>query len=111
MRQSEERLGAGEAYTDEGLIFCDRFGRPLHPKIVSNQFRKAVMRHGLPYPSIHGLRHSWATLALQAGVHPKVVQERLGHSTVSITLDIYSHVNPAMDADAAKTVAALIRNY
>ncbi len=62
------------------------------------------------YLSVHGLRHSWATFALQAGVYPKIVQERLGHSTISITLDVYSHVNPAMDADAANTVAALIRS-
>ena len=92
---------------DQGLVFCSRLGDPMHPKVVSNQFRKAVARHAMPYLSVHGLRHSWATLALQAGIHPKIVQERLGHSTISITLDIYSHVNPAMDADAANTVAAL----
>ena len=109
-RQHQERLAAGPGYADQGLVFCQRNGEPLHPKVVSNQFRKAVARHGLPYLSIHGLRHSCATLALQAGVHPKVVQERLGHSTISITLDIYSHVNPAMDSDAATTVAALIRS-
>jgi len=107
-RQREERLAAGVGYTEQGLVFSDRTGEPLHPKIVSNQFRKAVARHEMPYLSVHGLRHSWATLALQAGIHPKIVQERLGHSTISITLDIYSHVNPAMDADAANTVAALI---
>lgn len=110
-RQRKERLAAGSAYTDEGLVFPDRTGKPLHPKVVSNQFRKSVTRHEMPYLSIHGLRHSWATLALQAGVHPKIVQERLGHSTISITLDIYSHVNPAMDADAANTVAALIGSH
>jgi hypothetical protein len=66
--------------------------------------------HDLPYLSVHRLCHTWATLALQAGVHPKVVQERLGHSTIAITLDIYSHVNPAMDAEAADTVADLIKN-
>jgi integrase len=65
----------------------------------------------MPYLSVHGLRHSWATLALQAGIHPKIVQERLGHSTIAITWDIYSHVNPAMDADAANAVAALIRSH
>jgi len=54
------------------------------------------------------LRHTWATLALEAGVHPKVVQERLGHSNVSITLDLYSYVSPAMQTDAADRVAALI---
>jgi len=68
-----------------------------------------VGRHEMPYLSMHGLRHTWATLALQAGVHPKVVQERLGHSTIAITLDIYSHVNPAMDSEAANKVATLIR--
>lgn len=107
-RLREERLEAGAAYAEQGLVFPTRTGDPLHPKVVSNQFRKAVARHEMPYLSVHGLRHSWATLALQAGVHPKIVQERLGHSTIAITLDIYSHVNPAMDADAANTVAALI---
>ena len=90
-------------------MFCTRVGDPLHSKVASDLFRKAVARCEMPYLSVHGLRHTWATLALQAGVHPKVVQERLGHSTISITLDIYSHVNPAMDTDAANTVAALIR--
>ncbi|HEX6299048.1 MAG TPA: tyrosine-type recombinase/integrase [Acidimicrobiia bacterium] len=53
-------------------------------------------------------RHTWATLALASGVHPKVVQERLGHSSIAITLDRYSHVIEGMDRDAAETVAALI---
>ena len=110
-RQHQERLAAGVGYADQGLVFSSRTGEPLHPKVVSNQFRKAVARHDMPYLSVHGLRHSWATLALQAGIHPKIVQERLGHSTIAITLDIYSHVNPAMDADAADTVAALIRSH
>lgn len=56
----------------------------------------------------HDLRHTHATLALRAGVHPKVVQERLGHASIAITLDIYSHVSPAMQESAAATVAALI---
>ncbi|MCZ3389033.1 MAG: tyrosine-type recombinase/integrase, partial [Actinomycetia bacterium] len=105
----EERLLAGSGYDDQGLVFCSRAGEPLHPKVISNLFRKAVQRHDMPYLSVHGLRHTWATLALQAGVLPKIVQERLGHSTIALTLDIYSHVNPAMDAEAADTVAALIR--
>ena len=56
----------------------------------------------------HGLRHTWATLALQAGIHPKVVSERLGHSTISITLDTYSPVMPGLDVEAANVVAAKI---
>jgi integrase len=58
--------------------------------------------------TLHGLRHSWASLALQAGVHPKVVSERLGHATVSFTLDTYSHVMPGMQEDAAARVASLV---
>jgi integrase len=57
---------------------------------------------------LHGLRHTWATIALEQGVHPRVVQERLGHSNIAITLQIYSHVMPTMHDDAAATVAALI---
>ena len=60
-----------------------------------------------PSAEVHRLRHSWATLALKAGVHPKVVQERLRHSTIGITLDLYSHVLPAMETDAADRIAAL----
>lgn len=63
---------------------------------------------GLPRLTVHGLRHGHATLALQAGIHPKVVQERLGHSSVAFTLDKYSHAIPAMQEDAAAVVAALV---
>jgi integrase len=69
---------------------------------------RLVKRWGLPPLSVHGLRHTWATLALQSGVHPKVVQERLGHSSIAVTMDIYSHVLPAVESDAADRVAALI---
>jgi integrase len=58
---------------------------------------------------LHALRHTWATLALQAGIHPKVVQERLGHANVSITLNIYSHVAPTLHDEAAETVARMLR--
>ena len=61
----------------------------------------------MPHIRLHDLRHTWATLALESGIHPKVVQERLGHANVSITLDLYSHVSPAMQTDAAERVAAL----
>ena len=61
----------------------------------------------MPIISLHALRHTWATLALRAGVHPKVVQERLGHSTVAITLEIYSHVTEGLGREAADRVASL----
>jgi integrase len=58
--------------------------------------------------SLHGLRHTWATLALERGIHPRVVQERLGHSTIAITLGIYSHVAPTLHDEAAGLVASLV---
>jgi len=66
-----------------------------------------VQKWGLQRITLHGLRHTWATLALRAGVHPKVVQERLGHSTISVTLNIYSHVSVGMQRDGAEKVAGL----
>ena len=106
--QAQERLRLGAEYVDHDLVFAHSDGRPLHPERFSRTFGEQVARHRLPPLSVHGLRHSWATLALQAGVHPKVVQERLGHSTIGITLDVYSHVLPSMETDAADRVAALI---
>lgn len=67
-----------------------------------------VSRSGLPRIRLHDLRRTWATLALKAGVHPKVVSERLGHASVAFTLEVYSHVVPGMQAEAAERVAGLI---
>lgn len=97
-------MGAG--YVDHDLVFAWPDGRTYHPERFSRSFVRLVNRWGLPPLSVHGLRHTWATLALQSGVHPKVVQERLGHSSIAVTMDIYSHVLPAMETDAADRVAA-----
>jgi integrase len=78
------------------------------PNRFSIWFRRHVKRLNLPRIRLHDVRHSYATAALRAGVHPKVVSERLGHAKVGITLDTYSHVIPGMDAQAADAVAALI---
>ena len=107
-RQREERLAAGAAYQDQDLVICEPDGAPLHPKTISYQFRKAARAAGLPRIRLHDLRHTHATLALLAGVHPRVVQERLGHANVSITLDTYSHVDLDLQAAAAARVAALL---
>ena len=107
-RQARDRLLVGPAYIDLGLVFTHQDGSPLHPDTTSRNFRHRAAELGLAAIRLHDLRHTWATLALEAGVHPKVVQERLGHSNVSITLDLYSHVSPAMQTDAADRVAALI---
>jgi len=107
-RQKEERLEWGPAWTDSGLVFTRTDGKLLHPERVSKAFRTAVKKTGLPQIHLHDLRHTHATLALEAGVHPKVVSDRLGHATVAITLDIYSHAIPALSEEAAATVAALV---
>jgi integrase len=107
-RQLEERLQLGAEYDDQGLVFCTVFGTPIHPKTLSWYFDQAVKRAELPRIRLHDLRHSHATLALKAGVHPRVVQERLGHANVGVTLDTYSHVSMPMQAEAASLVASLI---
>jgi integrase len=71
-------------------------------------FARHVELAELPRIRLHGLRHTWATLALGAGVHPKIVSERLGHASIAITLDTYSHVSAGLQQDAADTVAALL---
>jgi integrase len=105
---NEQRLLVGADFTDRDLLFRLPSGEPLHPDAVSATFERQVGRYRLPRLTLHGLRHTWATLALESGVHPRVVQERLGHSTIAITLGIYSHVSPTLDSDAARTVAALM---
>ncbi len=107
-RQTEERLAWGPGWTETGLVFSREDGRPLHPERVSRWFAARVREAGLPTIPLKNLRHTWATLALQAGEHPKVVQERLGHSSITITLDTYSHAIPEMQAEAAQRVANLI---
>jgi integrase len=100
--QATRRRDLGSAYVDHGLIFCQPDGKPLHAHNVSQRdFRRVVKRAGVPRIRFHDLRHCHATLLLQQGVHPKVVQERLGHSTITMTLDTYSHVLPGMQECAA----------
>jgi integrase len=107
-RQLEERLAVGEGYGDQDLVVAMPDGKPVHPKTMSYWFELEIKRLGLPRIRLHDLRHTHATLALIAGVHPRVVQERLGHANVSITLDTYSHVDLDMQAAAAARVAALV---
>jgi integrase len=106
--QLEERLAWGPAWTDTGLVFTREDGTLLHPNVVSRSFKLALKRAGLPPIRLHDLRHTHATLALQAGVPAKVVSERLGHAGIGITLDTYSHVLPGMQEEAAATVANLV---
>ena len=85
-----------------------RTASPCTPQVVSRAFTQALKAARLPEIRLHDLRHTHATLALRAGIHPKVVSQRLGHATISITLDTYSHAIPAMQEEAAALIAELV---
>ncbi len=107
--QRVERLSAGPAWDSQNdLVFCDEMGGLLNPDWISRDFRIKIRKAMVRDIRLHDLRHTYATLALKGGVHPKVVSERLGHATVGITLDLYSHVTPAIGRDAADVVATSI---
>lgn len=106
--QLEERMEWGPAWTDTGHVFTREDGRPWHPDYVSRLFDQTVKTSGLPRIPLKGLRHTSATVGLEAGVPAKVVQERLGHSSISITMDTYSHVTEGMDREAAERIAKMM---
>jgi integrase len=107
-RQAQERLAAGPAWVDGDLVFSREDGQPFHPQRASRTFDRLVASSGLPRLGMHGLRHSYASAALLGGVPTKALSERLGHSSTSVTSDVYQHVTPEMDADVAARVAGII---
>lgn len=107
-RQEERRQNWGEAWEGQDLVFCTDRGRPLGWRDTYRDFRNILRKAGLEAIRFHDLRHTNATLLLEQGVHPKVVQERLGHSDIGVTLDTYSHVTPTMGRDAAKRLDDLL---
>ncbi len=107
-RQIEDRLAVAAAWEDRGLVFCDQLGGPLASTNVTAAFRKQLSRAGLPRLRFHDLRHTAATLMLGRGIHPKIASEMLGHATIAITLDLYSHVTPTMQQAAAAELDALL---
>jgi integrase len=107
-RQLDEQKEWDDAWVETGLVFTLENGQALDPESVSRYIRQAVKMSMLPSIRLHDLRHTHATLALQAGIHPKVVSERLGHATISITLDTYSHAIPALQEEAAALIAGLV---
>ena len=98
----------GPRWQDSGLVFTWPDGRPIHPQRFSTGSSSSPGRPACPRIRLHDVRHSYASAALAAGIPAKVVSERLGHATIAITMDTYSHVLPGLDAEAAGTVARLI---
>ena len=93
---------------DDDLVFGDLNGKPLLPNTVTHAWIKLVRRTGLEGIRLHDARHSHASLMLKAGTHPKIVQERLGHSSIGITLDTYSHIAPRLQEAAADRFDELV---
>jgi integrase len=101
-KQLEEKMRLAGLYKDHGLIFASGVGTPVNPEnLVKRSFKPLLQKAGLPEIRFHDLRHTCATLLLGRGVHPKIVQELLGHATIAMTLDTYSHYLPSMGDQAA----------
>lgn len=107
-RQLEERLFFGSEWHDQELLFPSTRGTPTEPRNLLREFKRLLKVAGLPVLRFHDLRHTAATLMLQQGIHPKIVQERLGHSDITLTLNTYSHVVPSMQKEAADKISALL---
>lgn len=102
--QQKEKILAGNRWVENDLIFPSTIGRPLDHRNLYREFKIFLKSAGVPEIRFHDLRHTAVTLVLQEGVHPKVVQERLGHSDITLTLNTYSHVLPSMQEEAAEKV-------
>jgi len=107
--QAERLLKVGVRQSGSILVCCREDGEPKQPESLTHEFTYLVGRiMDFPRVRFHDLRHSHATQLLGSGVHPKIVQERLGHSTIAVTMDLYSHVSETMQSDAT---ARLDRAY
>lgn len=100
--KSEFYQSCGRILGEEDYVFSRPDGSPIDPNCMTQYFRKLLKRAGLPHIRLHDLRHTHATLMLKAGIHPKIVSERLGHASIAITLDTYSHVLPGLQKAAAE---------
>jgi integrase len=106
--QREESLLAGPEWKETGLVFTTHWGSPIEPRNATRSFKRVLARAGIREIRFHDLRHSCATLLLVQGVAPRVVMEILGHSQISLTMNTYSHVLPALQREAAARLEALL---
>jgi integrase len=107
-RQLQERLWAGSRWQKSDFVFTSTIGTPLYSRPTTQRFQRILAAAGLPRVTFHSLRHACASFLLAQGVSPRVVMETLGHSQFSTTMDIYAHVMPAMQRDAAERMDALL---
>lgn len=105
----EKNMGKlGSIFHDEDYVICQENGKPYTPNALTRKFTRFITSKGLPHMRFHDLRHINATIMLQQGISPKVAQARLGHSNVSVTLDVYSHVTKSLQTDSAEKVESFI---
>ena len=97
-----------EYFKDQDLVFCTKRGTPFGSRNLLTYFHRALVKAGLPTVTLHSLRHLHATMLLKAGLHPKIVQSRLGHSQIGMTMDLYSHVMPGMDEKATDEISRVL---
>jgi integrase len=108
-RQAQDRLAAGMSWKDQDLVFTNRSGRPIEPILLHRDYKALLKNAGLPATlRFHDLRHSAASLLLAQGVHPRAIMELLGHSSITVTMNVYGHVMPAMMRDAADKMDVIL---
>lgn len=103
-KQKELQLLFGGEYNKLNLVFPREAGDPIYPRTLATIFNRITKKANVPKIRLHDLRHTHATLLLEMGVNPKVIAERLGHSSINITLDVYSHVTTSMQEDTVKKI-------
>jgi integrase len=109
LQQAQDMLKLGTRLTDENFVATLADGSPMQPTFITHEWVRIISATALPRVRFHDLRHAHATHMLSSGIHPKVASERLGHSKVGITLDLYSHVLPGMQEDAAAKMDAALK--
>jgi integrase len=107
----DEAAAFGADYPRHGRITCHADGRLLHPETLTARFNALVDKAGVPQIRLHDVRHTYATLALDAGVDPKILADRLGHASMAYTLQIYTHRSTGKDRAAAEKIAGLLFSH
>ena len=109
-RLDAEREAFGHEYPSHGLVMVNEVGRPLHPDSITARFNRLVDRAGVQHIRLHDVRHTYATLALDMGVDPKTLSDRIGHANMSVTLQIYGHRSHGRDQAMAQNLGDLIQS-